>query len=169
MKKLILIAAAICASNLAMGQTPPVDAAPEPIKCLKGSEMAPLFQSGEAHKLPNYSESSGARVQRQYPDTALRGQAKHILQADGSSLGICEYSNHVGAVAVFLLGGAQADAYDEACDDGTCNDDDYWRSDWREHDAANDQPGQEMIKACYRDINGRAFQSAGCGFAPPAE
>ncbi len=171
MRKSILFAAMVCTSHIALAQTP-TSPAPSTANssnvttCLKGSEMNPLFQSGKAKALPRYSEYSGARVQRQFPNTRLRGQAKHILQADGRSLGICEYSNHVSTVAAFLLGGAQADAYDEACDDGTCKDGDYWRSDWRQPDAENDQPGQEMIKACFRDVNGTAFPSVGCGFAP---
>jgi len=173
MKTVILFTASIFASQMCLAQTPEtsdgLDSPSEIITCLGGTEMNALFQSGEASILPRYAENVGARVQRQHPNTKLSGQAKHILQADGNTLGICEYSSHIGIVAVFLLGGAQADAYDETCDNGTCKNGDYWRDDWRASDEAEDQPGQETIKACYRDVDGIAFPSAQCGFLPPAE
>ena len=166
-----MLAAALFASSVAIAQTSAEPAAPTApskfTKCLTGGEMNSLFQSGRAEQLPNYTESAGARVQRQYPKTRLYGQAKHSQVQGGGAFGICEYSNHIGIVAVFYLYNAQADAYDRACDDGSCHDGDYWRSDWRKADEAEDKPGQEMIKACYRDINDAAFSSAGCGFTPP--
>jgi len=173
MKKAYLIAAALCASQASFAQPAQTsgvtDASPKVTTCFKGSEMRTVFASGDTARLPRYTESSGARVQRQYPNTRLAGQAKHIKLSDGSTLGICEYSNHVGVVAFFALGSAQADAYDEACDNGTCNDGDYWRSEFRPSNEANDSADQKMIKACYRDIDGMAFPSSRCGFTLPAQ
>jgi len=174
MKKAYLIAAALCASQPSFAQAAQTsgatDAPPKVTTCFKGSEMRKVFASGETARLPRYTESSGARVQRQHPNTRLTGQAKHLKLSDGSTLGICEYSNHVGYVAFFALGSAQADAYDEACDNGTCNDGDYWRSEFRPSNAANDSAAsQEIIKACYRDVDGMAFPSSQCGFTLPAQ
>lgn len=172
MKKAYFIAAALCLSppSLAQGAQPSeaTDASAEVITCLKGSEMRKVFASGDTARLPSYTESSGARVQRQHPNTRLIGQAKHIQQADGKTLGVCEYSNHVGFVAFFSFGGTQADAYDEACDNSTCKDGDYWRSEFRLSGEANDDANEDMIKACYRDIDGMAFPSSLCGFTLPA-
>jgi len=170
MRKLIFAAAAVCAGQIAVAQTPETPSEEqEVVNCFTGAQMGGLFKSGQIKTLEGFKEGVGARVQRQFPNTRISGQAKHIRQADGRTLGICEYSSHIGNVGVFTLGSAQADAYDEACDNGTCEDGGYWRSDWREPDAAQDRPGQEMIKACYRDVDGMAFPSSRCGFTFPAK
>ena len=45
------------------------------------------FESGEIQDWPNYSESHGARVQRQHPDTAFIGAQAKYLEANGGDLG----------------------------------------------------------------------------------
>jgi len=172
MKKAYLIAAVLCASPPSFAQpgqtSSATDASPKVTTCLRGSEMRTVFAAGDTAGLPSYTEAAGARVQRQHPNTRLIGQAKHLQQADGKALGICEYSNHVGIVAVFLLGDAKADAYDEACDNGTCSEGDYWRSEHMQTPDGSERENPAMIKACYRDIDNTAYPSSRCGFTRAA-
>ena len=71
-------------------------------QCPTGSQAIEWFEDGRLSKLPNYSESAGARVQRQHPDTRMFAQAKFVFW-DERSVGICQYSNHVGVVAQIAL------------------------------------------------------------------
>ena len=154
---------------LALGALPTTVIAqevPSHIACLTNAEMTARFNTGETDRLPNYSQGAGARVQRQYPNTALIGQAKYI-NWDGKSLGLCLYSNHVGVVASFALRGALADADDEACDDGSCQNNAYWRSEWAESREEDDRPNREQIYVCMNDLGQAAIPSTDCYFNRP--
>ena len=165
MKRSLLAAAMLVLSGPPLSATAQ-DAQSEYISCLTASEMSGLFQSGETSRLPNYSESAGARVQRQYPTTLLIAQAKFI-DWDNKPAAICQYSNHVGIVANFLFAGPTADASDGACDDGSCAPDTYWRAEWAETSEKDDRPGKEKIYVCVKDVDGAAYPSAGCNFIRP--
>lgn len=154
---------------LALGVLPtPATAqeAPAHLACLTNAEMAERFNTSNTSGLPNYSEGAGVRVQRQYPNTALIGQAKYI-NWDGKSLGLCLYSNHVGVVASFALRGALADAGDGACDDGSCRNNAYWRSEWAESREEDDRPDHEQIYVCMNDLGPTAIPSTDCFFNRP--
>lgn len=163
MKIIYILAAALCVGQAAMAQDD------NHIACLNNNDMSTLFQNGEASRLPNYSESAGARVQRQYPNTALISHAKYI-NWEGMTLGVCQYSNHIGIVANFIVGGGiTADVSDEACDDGSCVRDAYWRSEWTESTPETDRPGKEQLYACMQNVEGAAIPSINCRFNKPAQ
>ena len=174
MKPHILLAVALCATPLAIAQTEPAptqtssqEASPSMITfCLGSNEMLDLFLKGETENIPRYSESAGARVQRQFPKTHVYLHAKYIERGD-RSIGICQYSNHVGIVANYVLNGAWADAADGDCSGEYCARGGYWRQEWRETSEADDVEGQEYIYTCMRDNqDGRVFPSGQCGFSP---
>ena len=79
-------------------------------------------------------------------------------------VGICQYSNHVGIVSNFMLPGATADAVDGVCDDGSCKNGAYWRSEWAQTLEKDDRPGKEQIYVCVRNANGIDVPSADCLF-----
>lgn len=159
---LIALAALACSAGAATAQTP----VPSHIACLSNADMAARFQSGDTAGLPNYTTSAGARVQRQHPNTALIGQTKFI-DWDGMTVGMCMYSNHVGLVASFALRGVLADAGDEACDDGSCLNGAYWRSEWTETLPEDDRPGKEQLYVCMNNLGQTAIPSTDCLFNRP--
>jgi len=161
MKRLALFAATLCVTQLSVAQDN------RPVACLTSAEMSRLFQAGDTSRLPNYSESTGARVQRQHPNTFLVAQSKYI-NWNNKPAAICQYSNHVGIVSNFLLGGVTADATDGACDDGSCTNGSYWRSEWTETFEKDDKPGREQIYVCVKDIEGAAIPSGDCRFNRPS-
>ena len=181
MKPHILIAAALCITPLATAQTEPAQpetaptetapqeaAPPEIISCLGTARLLEVFSKGEAERLPNYTESAGARVQRQFPNTHLYLHAKYIERGD-KSIGICQYSNHVGVVSNYVLNGVWADAADGECGGNHCVNGGYWRQEWIETLEAEDVEGEEYIYTCMYDTeDGRAFPSGRCGFSPEA-
>ena len=137
-------------------------------QCPTGSQAIEWFADGRLSELPNYSESAGARVQRQHPDTRMFAQAKFIFW-DERSVGICQYSNHVGVVAQIALADAVTDAHDDKCDNGSCLNGSYWRSEWAESLPEQDKLGREQLHVCMQDIEGVNYPSIGCRFLPGSD
>lgn len=162
---IITLAALACSTSPATAQAQPAE--PARISCLSNADMSARFRSGQLDGLPNLVIGVGARVQNQHPDTALIGQSKYI-DFERVPVGICIYSNHVGVVASFALRGALADAGDGACDDGSCVNGAYWRSEWIEIREEDDKPGKEQLYVCMNNLGQTAIPSIDCLFNRPA-
>lgn len=136
--------------------------------CVDGEEARELFLSNELAKAPNYSESAGARVQRQHPTTTMFGHAKYIDHQDDSPTAmVCNYSNHVGSVAIYIGVGARTATPLDACDAGDCGAEPYWRQEYIESYPEQDQLGREQLYVCMFDRDGVAYPNVGCGFILP--
>jgi len=90
--------------------------------------------------------------------------AKYIEVGD-RSLGICQYTSHVGVVAAYVMQDVYADAGDGDCGSRYCVQDAYWRKEWAESSEAEDKPGFEHIYTCMRDRDDVASPSGACGFS----
>lgn len=118
------------------------------------------FASGDVGAYPNYAEGGGARVQKQHPDTYIFGQAKTVAQNEGATVGICQYSNHVGVVAMFaMIVKGTVDPL-EGCPEHACRAKPWWRTEYVESDPAD----WTLMQVCVVDRNGLAMPSVGCGF-----
>jgi len=144
-----------------------VSIAEETWSCPDAEAGQSLFNSGEMKSLPNYAESAGARVQRQYPDTAFTGAQAKFIDWDERTLAICLYYSHIGVVASSAVLNSQRDDAVAICDKAPCPTGPYWRYEFTESDSKQDKPGREQMLVCMEDRDGLAYPSAGCGFTQP--
>ena len=131
--------------------------------CPDGEQARVMFKDGRMATYPSYAEGDGARVQKQHPETYLFAQAK-FRNAGFAGVGICQYSNHVGWVAMFAADTVARSVQHDGCQAGTCNDIPRWRSEHTNASPQHDRPGQETIFVCVKDKNGIAHPSAACRF-----
>ena len=142
----------------------PVSAEETKWSCPDKTDGRLAFMDGTMEKWPNYSESHGARVQRQFPNTAFTGaQAKYV---DWSSPGgaSCQYYSHIGLVATSIVIGAERDPATPICNAQPCPEGPYWRAESTESTPDLDRPGKEKMWVCMEDQEGLAVPSTGCGF-----
>ena len=132
--------------------------------CPNAEQGRELFLSGEMASWPNYSESHGARVQRQHPKTAFIGAQAKFIDWNGKSAAICQYYSHIGLVATSVVAGANRRSEVPLCKTDTCSGDLYWRYEFTESSPELDKKGEEQVMVCMADRNGQAFPSTACGF-----
>jgi len=125
--------------------------------CPDGEFARKAYISGEIKTWPYYTDGPGARVQRQFPDTALIAHAKFIV-AKRSSGAICQYYSHIGFTGTFYVVGAKKD---KVLAPG------YWRQEFRESTPEEDEPGKELMDVCMEKIKGLAHPSIKCSFLIP--
>ena len=142
--------------------------ASETWSCPDANTARSLFASGELQAIRNYSETDGARVQRQYPDTAfVAAHAKLIDWQGARPTAVCQYFNHVGLVSTFVvLDTRRADAAD-LCETIPCPESVYWRREYTASHAAEDMPGKEQILVCMEQRGDVEWPSTKCAFAGP--
>ena len=124
------------------------------------------FESGEIQDWPNYSESHGARVQRQHPDTAFIGAQAKYLEANGRTGAICQYYNHIGLVSTMIALDVKKNPSTTSCE-SECTAGAYWRSEFRESSPDLEEPGKEQMEVCMENRGGLSYPSVACGFLVP--
>ena len=133
--------------------------------CPSSAQASVQFSNGQMAGFPSYAEGDGARVQRQHPDTYLYAQAKFLNpNGNGVGVGVCQYSNHVGWVAVFAATKVARSISQDNCRAGRCEGIARWRREHTNAETRFDKPGQESIMVCVQTKNGIAHPSAGCRF-----
>ena len=162
MKKTVLMFAAMCTSVLSTQAA----AADGTFVCPADEVARTLFQSGKLSSYPNYSEPpfGGARVQKQFPKTYLFGQAKYISK-NSKSAAICQYSNHVGLVAQFVVLNRQAGDLDKDCNTNQCEGVAHWRKEYEFSSPQEEKPGRKYIDVCVITKKGIDYPSTECEYA----
>ena len=138
-------------------------------RCIDEEEARQLFLSGELAKANNYSESAGARVQRQHPETHMFAHAKYIDHGDGTDTAmICSYSNHVGLVAMYMAVNAKTlTPIESDCETKRCRRNPYWRKEYIKSYPHQDAAGKEQVYVCMVDKGGVSYPSRKCMFVLP--
>jgi len=122
--------------------------------CPDGEYARKAYISGEVKNWPYYTDGHGARVQRQFPDTALVAQAKFIT-LEKSSGAICQYYSHIGLTGTFyVVGATKAEVKLPA----------YWRKEFRNSTPEEDKPGEELMDVCMVRVGKLAKPSIACPF-----
>ncbi|MEO9968380.1 MAG: hypothetical protein ABJG15_00905 [Hyphomonadaceae bacterium] len=162
-----IIGTALCASQIALAQTPAAQDAVQVSSCIPADEMLERFLARDIDDLPHYGEREGMRLQNQHQATHMYLHAKYI-EGNDTSIAICQYANNAGVVASYAVRGAYADASDGNCGSQYCVQGAYWRKESSEASQEDDRPGEEYIYTCMRDLeDGRQVPSGACGFSPP--
>jgi hypothetical protein len=151
-RTLLTIAAAMSLTGIAHAQ--------QSLGCLSEEAAREQFKSGELAKLPNYTAGPGARVQQQHPDTYMFGQAKHLGEGTAMPFVFCQYSNHVGLVAMFGVPVESTLQPLKGCDFGACRTEPWWRTEYVESDPAD----SKLMQVCVIDRDGQSYPSVGCRF-----
>ena len=130
--------------------------------CPNSEEGRVLFANKKLSEYPYYAEPKigGTRVQKQHPQTYLFGQAKFLI-SNGSGVVVCNYSNHVGLVALFAYVGVVAPKVDEKCTNTNCENEVHWRNEHTYSTIEEDIPGQETINVCVHTKDGIDYPSTG--------
>jgi len=134
--------------------------------CIPAGQMLERILEGDVNDLPRYREGIGALIQKQHPKTRMYLQAKY-REVNDRTLGICQYTSHVGMVAAYVTSDVYADASDGECGPRYCVGGAYWRKEWAESSEADDKPGLEHTYVCMKDRDGIANPSGACGFSIP--
>jgi len=94
----------------------------------------------------HYTESDigSVEVQRKYPQTYMFGQAKFFKGAARSAV-VCQYSNHVGFVATYLVVGVETLDDIAGCETDSCKSQPHWRSEWTESSSEGPR-GQDRLR-----------------------
>lgn len=132
--------------------------------CLNSADAVEAFNSGDMKRASNYSEAEygGVRVQREHPETFMFAQAKFI-KGDERSAAICQYSNHVGLVATYLILDVGTVIGLEVCKTSKCRKKPHWRSEWTE--SKDEGPnGQDRMHVCMVLVDGLERPSSKCEF-----
>lgn len=122
--------------------------------CPDGEFARKAFISGEIKDWPNYTNGHGARVQYQFPDTALIPHAKFVA-TDRTFGAVCQYYNHVGLTATFLVVGAKKTEVSSPA---------YWRQEFRNSTPEEDEAGKELMDVCMVRVKNLAKPSIACPF-----
>lgn len=147
--------ALVAATALAFATT--ASAADKTWNCPSGEYAREAIISGDVESWPYFTPGPAMRVQKQFPKTALSGQAKYI-ERNGTTGAICQYYNHVGfAITMYAIGATKIEPSDGA----------YWRKEYSESSPENDDPKNPMIEVCMVDKDGLSHLSVGCGFKLP--
>jgi len=152
---------AFFAGILAFG---PVTAFAEEWKCLNDKDGLAAFNSGDMKRAPGYTEpkSGGTRVQREHPKTFMFGQSR-FLKGKLSSNAVCQYTNHVGAVAYYIIQNVETVDVLEACETETCKSKPHWRSEWVVSNPDDASKGYELY-VCIESGEGYDWASTACKF-----
>lgn len=122
--------------------------------CPDGEFARKAYISGEIKDWPYYTDGHGARVQRQFPDTALIAQAKFIM-ANGKPGAICQYYSHIGLTGTFyVIGATKSEVKSPA----------YWRKEFRNSTPEEDKVGEELMDVCMVQVDEVAKPSVACPF-----
>lgn len=151
--KLISLIAATSVFALAV----PAQAKETVWNCPDGEFARKAIISGEVDSWPHFTPGPGMRVQKQYPETALKGQAKYI-EGNGTSAAVCQYYNHIGYVITMLGVGAKKHKINDAS---------YWREEFKESAPEQDDPDNPMMEVCMMNEDDLAFMSVACSFLLP--
>ena len=165
--KTALMTATLIAGLACLSPSSHAQETPRVISCLNADKLKDLFRNDGTIGLPHYREDVGARVQRQHPDTFMYLHTKYVAP-EGRHLGICQYSNNVGIVAIYFVVNVQADATDGTSGADFCVGGAHWRKEWAESFEKDDKPGLEYTYTCMKDgESGQALPSGACGFSIP--
>ncbi|WP_017931726.1 hypothetical protein [Robiginitomaculum antarcticum] len=130
-------------------------ASAETYNCPDGDLARTDFESGAAQEWPIYQEGAAARVQRQFPITAVTAHSKYFPYSEEYGVAICQYYNHVGVIFQF---GLRVKAQSDLSKNYT------WRKEYKESNVKNDVVGEEFVQACMKISNNLEYPSIGCSF-----
>lgn len=128
--------------------------------CMTGELANKEFQGKSLQGKHFYTESHGARVQREHPKTYLFGQTKYLQPYNGA---VCQYSNHVGLVFTLFYPNVEP-VYKEQCISDVCSDHFFWREEWAESSPELDKQGYDRILVCVEERSDIQYPSVECGY-----
>lgn len=127
--------------------------------CMAGELANKEFQNNSLQGKHFYTESHGARVQREHPKTYLFGQTKYLQAYNGA---VCQYSNHVGLVFTLFYPNVEP-VSKEQCISDACSNYFFWREEWAESGPELDRQGYDRILVCVEERSGIQYPSVACG------
>lgn len=132
--------------------------------CLSDVDSIEAFESKDMERAPNYTVApfGGARVQKQHPETYMFAQAKYFKEDDAGAA-VCQYSNHVGLVATYLITNVRPVDSLKGCEQASCKAKPHWREEWVESKPEGPR-GEDTMFVCVQTIGGLDRPSSDCEF-----